>query len=834
MIDVEKMKADLNKQFGRYEVQATKMVAKLADLDDRSMEKARLLSYDWDDDDLAIDWKQETLDFEPNEAINRKISVWRGDITSLEIDSIVNAANMAMRGGGGIDGRIHQVAGPTLLEECIELNGCATGLTKATRGHNLPSKYILHTVGPRNQDDKHPIPHAKLRRCYSTCLNWVSKLGARSVAFCCISTGIFGYPIESATHVALRTVRTWLEDPKNFDSVDRIVFCVYNPPDVEVYEQMLQLYFPVVRESTDIQLPTSKKSSPINTTFNSDAATSITDTPSLIAAIKNAHQREDSPPAIIDLTVLETLLSGLDKSELKSFFKSTLPKIIDLASRRKEIFAGTETPLLIQGIDTELPLSATQIACLLACSFLTIMPHQEVHHQFFANFNCLGLWKSFSTTAPPENATTEETKSSAPIEVDENGDDSDKPAKKTKKAKKSDPSSEAMHENALTRFKALLAYFAQDIDDKRIVTFEKQAAPALRDPFDWRRANNKLVPLHVVNAPLTTAPAPQVILLPISPLVAPGLFDHAAALSNTDAFLWSSPEMLIVALISSRLLPNEVIHIKNAQLGHTVDTNREGQMSLTATNGATPGQSSVAHVILVPQGEISLPRHESSKFYIHMQLSRTMGAIRTIQGGKKIAVQNWKEDAVFRGNSPMLDLLVLLSVTSFETLQVGEIFKDKKKMAERLANCPELFLYEPSGTLGTQLTALINVISTQLVQYDILLSALQGQSILDVPVQETGTILEQLAHRFAGWKKEFKVFQKEQDKQRRAKEKEQAKQAAIRRKAMEAAKKAMMKEAKAKRAAAAATPSKTSAVAPKAGKVVESSSEEESSDEETS
>lgn len=181
--------------------------------------------------------------FDVNETLNEKVSLWQGDITSLEVDAIVNAANNSLLGGGGVDGCIHRAAGSSLRQECTTLNGCETGDAKITSGHKLPAKYVIHTVGPIGKQEK------QLRNCYSKCLHLVKKFGIRSVAFCCVSTGIYGYPIFDASSVALKTVRKWLEfkdeeGNKNADRVDRIIFCVFLGGDLEVYQHLLPRYFP--------------------------------------------------------------------------------------------------------------------------------------------------------------------------------------------------------------------------------------------------------------------------------------------------------------------------------------------------------------------------------------------------------------------------------------------------------------------------------------------------------------------------------------------------------------------------------------------------------------
>jgi O-acetyl-ADP-ribose deacetylase (regulator of RNase III) len=151
--------------------------------------------------------ESDTLRRKPvDERLNSKLCLYRGDITALEVDAIVNAANESLMGGGGIDGAIHSAAGPLLLDECRPLHGCETGDTKITAGYALPAKHILHTVGPMGRGDR------QLRGCYRTCLELVEKHKLRTVAFCCVGTGIFGFPLVRATHIALSETRKWLEE----------------------------------------------------------------------------------------------------------------------------------------------------------------------------------------------------------------------------------------------------------------------------------------------------------------------------------------------------------------------------------------------------------------------------------------------------------------------------------------------------------------------------------------------------------------------------------------------------------------------------------------------
>ncbi|KAL0274250.1 UNVERIFIED_CONTAM: hypothetical protein PYX00_006721 [Menopon gallinae] len=168
--------------------------------------------------------------------LNDIVSMWKGDITKLEVDAIVNAANSTLLGGLGVDGAIHRSAGTFLLEECKTLQGCDTGDAKITGGYELPAKYVIHTVGPKGEKAN------LLESCYRTSLEKLTENNLRTIAFPCVSTGVYGYPQDSAASVALNTVRKFLDS--NSSKVDRIIFCLFLEKDVEIYETMLQLYFP--------------------------------------------------------------------------------------------------------------------------------------------------------------------------------------------------------------------------------------------------------------------------------------------------------------------------------------------------------------------------------------------------------------------------------------------------------------------------------------------------------------------------------------------------------------------------------------------------------------
>ncbi|XP_029972606.1 ADP-ribose glycohydrolase MACROD1 isoform X2 [Salarias fasciatus] len=177
-----------------------------------------------------------------NEKLDGKISVYSGDITKLEVGAIVNAANKSLLGGGGVDGAIHRAAGPYLKKECASLNGCETGEAKISGGYGLPASYVIHTVGPIAYEGVGETERTALRSCYRNSLETAAKHSARSVAFPCISTGVYGYPPEQAVHQALTAVREYLD--VHHDKLDRVIFCVFLPTDKELYLQNLPLYFP--------------------------------------------------------------------------------------------------------------------------------------------------------------------------------------------------------------------------------------------------------------------------------------------------------------------------------------------------------------------------------------------------------------------------------------------------------------------------------------------------------------------------------------------------------------------------------------------------------------
>jgi O-acetyl-ADP-ribose deacetylase (regulator of RNase III) len=163
-----------------------------------------------------------------------EIRILKGDITKLDTDAIVNAANSSLLGGGGVDGAIHRAAGPELLDACRRIGGCPTGQARITKGYRLPAKYVIHTVGPVWHGGGKGEAQL-LADCYRNSLLLATESGLRSIAFPAISTGVYGYPFEAASRIAIRTVDDFLKSPA---TIEEVVFILYGNRDYEGFRQI--------------------------------------------------------------------------------------------------------------------------------------------------------------------------------------------------------------------------------------------------------------------------------------------------------------------------------------------------------------------------------------------------------------------------------------------------------------------------------------------------------------------------------------------------------------------------------------------------------------------
>jgi len=166
--------------------------------------------------------------------MKNRIEITQGDITKMQVDAIVNAANESLLGGGGVDGAIHRAAGPSLLEECRTIGGCPTGEARVTKGYQLSAKYVIHTVGPvwhgGNQDEP-----ALLANCYKNSLQLAVEHEVKTIAFPAISTGVYGYPVKAATEIALQETSAFLQ---KHPSLEKVVFVCFGEEVFAIYNEL--------------------------------------------------------------------------------------------------------------------------------------------------------------------------------------------------------------------------------------------------------------------------------------------------------------------------------------------------------------------------------------------------------------------------------------------------------------------------------------------------------------------------------------------------------------------------------------------------------------------
>ena len=165
-----------------------------------------------------------------------RLRALQADITTLDVDAIVNAANSTLLGGGGVDGAIHRAAGPELVAECQKLGPCPTGDARITKGYRLPARFVIHAVGPVWRGGGHDEAEF-LAGCYERSLELAAERGMASIAFPSISTGAFGYPIQSAARIAVDVVRKFVSEPS---SLRDVMFCCFSERDLSVYDSLLE------------------------------------------------------------------------------------------------------------------------------------------------------------------------------------------------------------------------------------------------------------------------------------------------------------------------------------------------------------------------------------------------------------------------------------------------------------------------------------------------------------------------------------------------------------------------------------------------------------------
>jgi O-acetyl-ADP-ribose deacetylase (regulator of RNase III) len=171
-----------------------------------------------------------------DQKIREILEIFKGDITGLEVDAIVNAANTSLLGGGGVDGAIHRAAGPSLVDECRSLGGCPTGEARITKGYNLPAKYVIHTVGPVYSGKQKDT--LLLTSCYRESLKLALENDIKSIAFPAVSCGVYGYPIQEACKIAVDTICDFLRE--HAFPFEKVVFVLFSESDFKVYEDYVE------------------------------------------------------------------------------------------------------------------------------------------------------------------------------------------------------------------------------------------------------------------------------------------------------------------------------------------------------------------------------------------------------------------------------------------------------------------------------------------------------------------------------------------------------------------------------------------------------------------
>ncbi|CAI9096506.1 OLC1v1032671C5 [Oldenlandia corymbosa var. corymbosa] len=273
--------------------------------------------------------------FPVDHEINSKIYLWRGNPWNLEVDAVVNSTNENLDEAHSSPG-LHAAAGPGLAEECASLGGCRTGMAKVTNAYDLPARRVIHTVGPKYAVKYHTAAENALSHCYRACLELLIENGLESIAVGCIYTEAKNYPREPAAHVAIRTVRRFLEKQK--DKIKAVVFCTTTAPDTEIYKRLLPLYFP--RDKQEEEIAISKLPADVG---DENGETVIDERKIRIKPLPNVKKSTPKPPQTpVELPTSDVGLTRRSSSYLESYLDPAFMSLIkDPDQRRKEQWEKT-------------------------------------------------------------------------------------------------------------------------------------------------------------------------------------------------------------------------------------------------------------------------------------------------------------------------------------------------------------------------------------------------------------------------------------------------------------------------------------------------------------
>lgn len=313
--------------------------------------------------------------FPVNHEVNSKIYLWRGNPWNLEVDAVVNSTNENLDEAHSSPG-LHAAAGPGLAEECATLGGCRTGMAKVTNAYDLPARRVIHTVGPKYAVKYHTAAENALSHCYRSCLELLIENGLQSIAMGCIYTEAKNYPREPAAHVAIRTVRRFLEKQK--DKVTAVVFCTTTTTDTEIYKRLLPLYFP--RDKHEEEVAISKLPADVG---DENGETIIDERKIRIKPLPKKTAPKPSQ-AEVDLPVSDVGLVRRNSSYLDSYLDPAFMSLIkDPDQRRKEQWEKTAQAQ--SGFNCAKMLGFGDLGC------LSVAEEYSLHSRYLAKANSLNL-----------------------------------------------------------------------------------------------------------------------------------------------------------------------------------------------------------------------------------------------------------------------------------------------------------------------------------------------------------------------------------------------------------------------------------------------------------